>query len=205
MSPNFATRFEKFYISIETHFIFHVRVSSKMSWRRSKRSFLVDFSSFSRGFSGWRNQARWLPSPGRRKNKQRFLLVSQINSRWKEINDTNLGTFNLAAFKIRMFGTAGHNPSQTAVKFVKSGIVAATDFHPAIQCLDLILECAKHYNPERKTISISDGRLLVTLTPESIGEAFGIPSHHSMTYKTISRAQEVYDAGLARCAYIINK
>lgn len=134
-----------------------------------------------------------------------FLPVSQINSRWKEISDTNLGTLNPVAFKIRMFGTTGHNPSPTTVKFVKSGIVAAAGFPLAIQCPDLILECAKHYNPERKTISTLDGRLLATLTLESIGEAFGIPSHHSMTYRTISGAQELYDAGPARCADIINK
>lgn len=134
-----------------------------------------------------------------------FLLVSQINSRWKNIKNTNLDTFNLAAFKIRMFGTIGHNPSPTTVKFVKSGIAVVASFPLAIQCPDLILECAKHYKPERKIISTSDGRLLATVTPEAITEAFGIPPQYSMAYRTISGAQEVYDMGPARGADIINK
>lgn len=134
-----------------------------------------------------------------------FLPSSQMNSRWKEISDTNLGTFNLTAFKIRMFRTTGHSLSPTTVQFVKSGIVAVASFPPPIQCPDLILECAKHYNLERKTISTLDGRLLATLTPESIGEAFGIPSHHSMRYRTSNGAKAVYDVGPTRCADLINK
>ncbi|XP_059071493.1 uncharacterized protein LOC131062988 [Cryptomeria japonica] len=72
------------------------------------------------------------------------------------------------------------------------------------QCPDLILECAKHYNQERKTISTSDGKLLAILTPESIGEAFRFPSHHSMTYKTINGARAIYEAGPGRCGDMIN-
>lgn len=89
-----------------------------------------------------------------------FLPHSRLNSRWEEISDTNLGTFNLAAFKIRMFGTAGHGPSPIAVKIVKSGIVATAGFPPTIQCSDLVQECATHYKLERKTISTPDGNIV---------------------------------------------
>lgn len=132
-----------------------------------------------------------------------FLPESKVISKWKEISDTNLETFQLGAFRNRIFGTVGCASSPTAVKFVKSGIVSADGFPPTVQCLELILECAKHYNPERRAILTSNGKLLANLTTGAIGETFGILAFHSMTYKTKDRAATIYEAGVERCAEII--
>lgn len=75
----------------------------------------------------------------------------------------------MAAFRIRMFRTAGRNRSNTSTRIVKSGIVAAAGFPPQ-QSVKLILECAKRYNPERRAIFTIDGKMLANLTAEVIGE-----------------------------------
>lgn len=64
------------------------------------------------------------------------------------------------------------------------------------------MECAKHYNAERRVILALYGKLLAILIAEAIGETFGILAYQSMMYKSKERA---YDAGYERCVGIINK
>lgn len=66
-----------------------------------------------------------------------------------------------------------HQLLPTTKKIVRSGIVAAIDFPPAIQCPKVIMECAKYYDAERRVILAPDGKLLANLTTEAISEAFG--------------------------------
>lgn len=140
------------------------------------------------------------------KNEQKgFLPESKIISKWREVSDTNLGTFKLEEFMKRIFGHDGHPLSIVTKKIVRSGIVAVVGFPSAIHFLELIIECAKHYNAKRRAIVAPDGKLLANHTTEAIGEAFGILAFQSMMFKTKERAAMLYDSGIEGCARITNR
>lgn len=81
-----------------------------------------------------------------KKLSKSFLPESKFSSKLGKLSDTNLGSFNLEAFRRRMMGIGGHHPSVTSHNIVRSGLYAATGFPPAIQCPELIMECANCYN-----------------------------------------------------------
>lgn len=66
------------------------------------------------------------------------------------------------------------------------------------------MECANCYNPDQRTITSLDGKLFSNLTPATIGEAFGIPSHEKMIYKMREHAERMYASTFERCADMIN-
>lgn len=119
-----------------------------------------------------------------KKLSKTFLPKSKFTSKLGELNDTNLSSYNLGALTGRMYGIGGHPPSVTAHQIMKSGLYAVVGFPPAIQCPELILECANCYRPKRRTIVSVDGKLFANLTLEAIGEAFGIPTFDRMVYRT---------------------
>lgn len=93
----------------------------------------------------------------------------------REVGDTNSGTFKLEEFKKRIFGHDGHPLLTIAKKIARSGIVVAASFPPAIQCPELIIECAKHYNSERS----NRGSWWKTLgEPHSQGDCWGFWNPH---------------------------
>lgn len=133
-----------------------------------------------------------------------FLPESKFTSKLGKLADTNLGSFNMEAFKSRKMGVGNHRPSVTSHNIVRSGQYAAAGFPPAIQCPELMMECANCYDPDHRSIVSPDGRLFANLTPAAISEAFGIPSHERMIYKTRECAERMYASTFKRCADMIN-
>lgn len=113
---------------------------------------------------------------------------SRMNSKWKNISDTNLGHINLREFKKRMFGLDNLVPTVTARKMKKSGIVHVVGFLPTMQCTELVAECARHYNPVSTDIVAPDERVLANISDEAIREAFKSPEYHNAIYVTKDEA-----------------
>ena len=139
-----------------------------------------------------------------KKLSKTFMPESMFISKLGKLIDTNLGSVNLETFKNRLFGIGSHRASVTSHNIVRSGLYAAAGFPPAIQCSELIMECANCYEKEHRSITSPDGQVLANLTPAAIGEAFGIPVHRNMIYKSRERAERMYASAFERCMDTIN-
>lgn len=71
------------------------------------------------------------------------MLESKITSLWSNVGDTNLGQIDMKKFQGPLYTS---KPFGFSKKMIESGIVQAVCFLPAIQCNELIIECAKHYD-----------------------------------------------------------
>lgn len=100
------------------------------------------------------------------------LPESKINSKWKKVGDTNLGHVDIGDFKKQMYGLDGRLPSTIASKMMHNKIVEGTCFPLAIQCNELIVECARHCDPQERQIWALDGRVLTYLKEVAIKEFF---------------------------------
>lgn len=93
--------------------------------------------------------------------------------------------------KRRMYGMKNQLPSRLVVNIMKSGIYHAAGFPPSIQCNELMVECARHYDPQFRTIKTPKGLVLAYLAEESKREVFRIPSHREMRVRTKEDAQKL--------------
>lgn len=107
---------------------------------------------------------------------------TKINSKWKNVVDTDLGHVDFDEFKKRMYGQNGL-PTPIAKRIVRNGIFQAAGFPPAMDCAELMVECAIHYDAQKRQIVAPDGRILAHLSEVVIQETFGIPEHSRTVYK----------------------
>lgn len=103
-----------------------------------------------------------------------------------------------------MFGLDNLVPTTIARKMMKSGIVHAVGFLPTMQCNELVVKCAKHYNPISKDIVVPDGRVLANVSDEAIREAFRILEYHNTVYMTKDEADSLYQDHLEEYDAIVN-
>ena len=76
---------------------------------------------------------------------------------------------------------------------VQSGIVDVVAFPPTMQYAELVLECAKNYNSQTKTIKCGEERRVVAvLSTNTIAMAFNIPSQGGEVYITQEHAEKYY-------------
>lgn len=80
--------------------------------------------------------------------KKSFLPESKFVSKLGGLTDTNFGSFNLKAFKRRIYGQGGYPPSVTSHNTVRSRLYATAGFPPTIRCSELIMECANYYRSD---------------------------------------------------------
>lgn len=73
-----------------------------------------------------------------------------------------------------------------------------------VQCYELIVECAKHYDSHTRTIVAKDGRVL-TFLEATISEAFHLPEPRDMIYKSVEGAKSFYEDDPETCLGIVNK
>lgn len=129
-------------------------------------------------------------------------LETKIVSKWSNIGDTNLGNFSVKKFReVPYIG----KPSPVARRIVGSGIIKAAGFPPAIQCHELMIECARHYDPQSRSIVSKEGNTLAYLSDEAISEALHLPEHIDMIYKSLEGARSMYEDDPDTCLSIINK
>lgn len=69
---------------------------------------------------------------------------------------------------------------------------------------ELMVKCAKHCDPQTRTIKTPKGLVLAYLAEQSIGEAFGIPRYQDMHARTKEEAQAKFERRLESCLTIIN-
>lgn len=117
---------------------------------------------------------------------------SKINSKWKNVTNTNLGHVDFKDFKKRMYEQDGFLPTPIA-RWMQNGIVQAVGFPPTVECAELMVECTIHYNAQERQIIALDGRILAHLRELSIQETFGIPSYNQTSYKTREDARRLYE------------
>lgn len=118
---------------------------------------------------------------------------SKINSKWKNATDTNLGHVDFKYFKRRMYGQDGFLPTPITRWMMRNGIVQAVGFPPAMECAELMVECAIHYNAQEREIVAPDGRVLAHLGELAIQETFGIPNYNWTSYKTKEEIRRLYE------------
>lgn len=129
---------------------------------------------------------------------------SRMNSKWKNVSDTNLRHINLKEFKKRMFGLYSLVPTLTVRKMMKSGIVHVVGFLPTMHYTELVVECARHYNPNSKDVVAPDGRVLANISDVAIREAFRIPEYHNVVYVTKDEANQMYQDHMEEYEATIN-
>ena len=61
------------------------------------------------------------------------------------------------------------------LKLASSGLLEVVVFPSAIECLELVVECANHYDPNTKYISKNLGKVLVRIYRTSVSTALRIP------------------------------
>lgn len=88
---------------------------------------------------------------------------------------------------------------------MRNGIVQAAGFPPAMECAELMFECAIHYNAQERQIIAPDGRVLAHLGELAIQETFGIPNYNRTSYKTKEDAKRLYEDQLELYATNVNK
>lgn len=130
---------------------------------------------------------------------------SKITLKWRKVGDTKLGHVDFKDFKRRMYGHDVYLPTTIAQRMMRNRIVQEIGFPLAVECSELIVECAIHYNARKRQIIAPDGRVLVYLEELSIQEEFKIPNYHTTTFKTKEETTRLYEEQLEPCGTIINK
>jgi hypothetical protein len=87
-------------------------------------------------------------------------------------------------FKRKMYGQDGPLLTHIARRMMRNGTVQAARFLPTVECAELMVECARHYDTQERKIIALDRRVLAHLGELAIQEAFGIPSYIRTSYKT---------------------
>lgn len=80
-------------------------------------------------------------------------------------------------FQQRMYGNA---PNQLAQIITHIGLAQEAGFPLTQLCLELVLECEKHYDFRTRIIIGPQGRVMQNITEESIAKVFDISSHHKL-------------------------
>lgn len=123
--------------------------------------------------------------------RKSFISESKFVSKFGNVTDTNLGSFNLKAFMRRIYGQGGNPRTKFSHNIVRSRLYAAAGFQPAVRCPELIMECVNFYNSDHRTIVSPDGMLLANLAPNVSGKAFGILPTDKMLYKSKAKVDKM--------------
>lgn len=97
---------------------------------------------------------------------------SKITSIQLEVTDTNVRLWDYEEFKERM---AAKDLPLMARRMKESGLSHIAGFPSIVQCYDIVLECARHYNQSTQRIIGPQGRVVENLNPVSIVQNFDMP------------------------------
>jgi len=136
-----------------------------------------------------------------RSDLKRAWPETRITSKWQNLGDTNLGKINMEEVRQNFHKP---NPLDLIRRMLKNGIVQAACFPPTMLCPELMLECAKHYNHEKRCIMTREGKVLAYLRKEAIAKAFDIPSYKTTIFCDKESALQLYLAGPEKCMEVIN-
>lgn len=115
---------------------------------------------------------------------------SKITFFWSEVTDTNVGLWDYEEFKERM---AADDLPLVAKRMMESGLSHVDGFPSTVQCYELVLKCAKHYDQDTKRIIGPQGRIVANLNPISITQTFDMLDRSHVVAFNIKVAHEFYD------------
>lgn len=115
---------------------------------------------------------------------------SKITYVWLEVTDTNVGLWNYEEFKGR---TSAEDPPLVTRRMKESSLSHVAGFPSMVQCYELVLECARHYDQDTQRIIGPQGRIIANLNPVSIAQTFNMPNRSHVEGFTIEAAQKYYD------------
>lgn len=128
-----------------------------------------------------------------------FFPETWISSRWRKVGDANLEQLDSVKLKRRVFDTQNQIPSTLASNMVKNVIYHVAGFLPAVLCNKLMVECARHYDPQTRTILAPSGVVLAFLSEEAIRKTFGIPHYDGMLNRTKQESSTLFEKAPGRC------
>lgn len=85
------------------------------------------------------------------------------------------------------------DPPLVTRRMMESGLSHVAGFPSAMQCYELVLECANHYDQDTHRIIGPQGRVVSNLNPVSIAQAFDMLDRSHVVGFTIEAAQEFYN------------
>lgn len=129
------------------------------------------------------------------------LPESKISFVWSEVSDTNVGAWRYEEFKQR---TTEKNLSVLRNGMMKSRLVHVAGFPPAIQCYELILDCAQQYDFDTQRVISTEGRVLANFSPVSIAQAFHMPDPPSVCALNRDLARTYYENEPIKAQQMIN-
>lgn len=112
---------------------------------------------------------------------------------------------NMDQMRQRMFGIGNQIPSPTYANIMRSGIYQATGFPQSIQCSELVLKCARCYDPCSRMIKTPKGVTIAFLAQYAIVEVFEIPRGADMKDKTKDEYEAKYKLKMNACKTLVNK
>lgn len=134
--------------------------------------------------------------------EQEYEYAPMIDTMILEVLDTKIGHINLKHIQKSL--TEG-SLSKSSRKIADSGLVDATCFPIAVQCIKLVVECARGYNPNAREIRTIDGCLMAKLDGISIAITSRLPYKEKFTcidkqkaYKYFSDNKSKYLNNLAK-------
>ena len=77
-------------------------------------------------------------------------------------------------------------------KLVNSGLLEAATFPTTIACLELVIECANHYDPSTRCVKKFFGEVIVKISRTNIYSAFRIPHREPYEPWTFEEAECLY-------------
>jgi hypothetical protein len=82
---------------------------------------------------------------------------TKILSHWEKVGDTKMGHVDYEDFKKRMYGDA---PIELERRLVKKRLAKEVGFPPSIWFPELIIECATHYDSDKRVIVVPQGKVM---------------------------------------------
>ncbi|XP_057824015.2 chaperone protein dnaJ 72 isoform X2 [Cryptomeria japonica] len=82
-----------------------------------------------------------------KEDSKNVIVKSRITSYWGNVGDINLGRIDMKKFQTPFYTT---RPTGCTRAMIEIGIVKAAGFPLAVQCNKLIIECARHYDPDKE-------------------------------------------------------
>lgn len=104
-----------------------------------------------------------------------------------------------------MFWLKNQLTSTFFANIMKSSIYQAVGFPPSVQCSELLVECAKNYDPITWMIQSHKGIVLAYLAEDAIVEVFGVPKSVNMWEKTKDEYEAKFLKKAEVCMIVVNK
>lgn len=120
---------------------------------------------------------------------------------WSKVLDTNVSHWDYEDFKERM---VAQNLPLLAKRMLESGLAHVVGFPSIVQCYELVLECARHYDSGTQRIVNPQGIVLANLNPISITQTFDMLDRSHVVEANMETAKRYHEEETVKSQQIIN-